>query len=83
MELYFIASNTVSVAVPKNYGHSTNNADSVEGYNEGNASSLNNSEEPVPLELQPTPIPTQLQVSDNYDILLRPYYHIYESVFLL
>lgn len=66
----------MSVAVPKNYEHSTNNADSVEGY-EGNASPLNNSEEPEPLELQPTPIPTQVSVTQI------SYYHTYESVFLL
>ena len=56
----------MSIAVPKTYGHSTNGPDSVEGYNEGNASLLNNSEEPVPLELRPTPIPTQVSVMMSY-----------------
>ena len=51
----------VPVGVPKNYGHSPNNAsDSAESSNEGNVASLNYCEEPVPLDLQPAPVPTQV-----------------------
>ena len=71
---YVIASNTESVAVPKNYGHSTNAPDSLEGYNEGNPLPLNNGEEPVPPELQPTPIPTQVSIMHGVlylDLLIK------------
>ena len=57
-----LVSEPVPVGVPKNYGHSPNNADSAESFNEGNVALLNNCEEPVSLELQPAPVVTQVSV---------------------
>ena len=73
----------VAVSVSKNNSHSASDVDVAAsfvtsgngGYDASNLPSPNNSEEPLPPELQPTPIPIQVRVYMHYSVPMHGILH--------